>query len=330
MRRVTAVVYGRVDNFRTERCGYRNTMTHEERQAFLAERRTMIGGSDAAAVLNIGYGCRRRLIYQKWGVTPDFDLDSPEMERGRAMESIIADKYQQVTGRDVTAVGTQRHTDYEFLGVHMDRLVRDQQRSDPGYLEIKCLGRESFHKTRREGLIEDYILQMQHGLMVTGFQWGSFAIFWPDGWKLEYFDVDRDEEIIEVLREEEIQLWKLIESKDPESSLPERLPPSDKRCSGCDYLSGCQGAALLSLIEEDVVFESDPGLAGLAAEYLEAAEIETEATLHKKSIAEKLTEAMGDRQAVTTNGARITFKAYPRKAYSVKETQIRPLRVYPA
>ena len=67
-----------------------STMTQVERQQFLEERRTMIGGSDAASVLNVGYGCRRRLVMQKRGVTPDFDIDSPQMERGRVMEPIIA------------------------------------------------------------------------------------------------------------------------------------------------------------------------------------------------------------------------------------------------
>ncbi len=129
-------------------------MTAAEREAFMAKRRTMIGGSDAAAVYSFGYGCQRRLVMQKRGVTPDYEPEETlAMERGREMEDIIARKYAAETGRRVEQVGTRRHPQYPFLGVHMDRVVWRDDRPDPGYLEIKCLAREMFHRTRKEGLI---------------------------------------------------------------------------------------------------------------------------------------------------------------------------------
>ncbi len=303
-------------------------MTAAEREAFMAKRRTMIGGSDAAAVYSFGYGCQRRLVMQKRGVTPDYEPEETlAMERGREMEDIIARKYAAETGRRVEQVGTRRHPQYPFLGVHMDRVVWRDDRPDPGYLEIKCLAREMFHRTRKEGLIDDYLLQEQHGLMVTDFQWGSFAVFWPDGWRLLWWDVDRDHDLIEDYRPAAIAVWAQITGG---TSLPERLPPGDKRCSGCEFRKSCQGAAMLALIEEEVTFESDDSLAGLAAEYMEAQVAESEAKDRKKEISEQLKTAMDERQGVATRGARITYKAYERKGYSIPAGFVRPLRVYPA
>jgi predicted phage-related endonuclease len=302
------------------------------RSNFLAERRTMIGGSDAAAAMNIGYGCRRRLVMDKRGVIPDYeDEETAAMERGREMEALIADKYARATNRVVRVVGTQRHNYYEFLGVHMDRRVEEVSGQGglvrPGYLEIKCVGRESFHRIKRDGIPEDYILQVQHGLMVTGWQWGSYAVFWPDGWQLLWWDVERDDVLIRNLMDAEIRTWAMVQS----GEMPERLAPGDRRCAKCCYRKSCQGSALLALIDDAPgEFEDDPSLEQLAKEYADAQRIEAEARELKESLGAQLKSALGDRQAVRANGTRITYRATYRKGYTVAPSTVRSLRVYPA
>lgn len=301
------------------------------RADFLAERQTMIGGSDAAAVMNIGYGCRRRLVLQKRGTEPDYPFDeSAAMKRGTAMEPIIAEIYRETTGRKIwEAGGAVRDDEHPFLGVHVDRLIHDPARlNDYGYLEIKCLGRESFARVKRDGLPDDYILQVQHGLMCSPLTWGSYAVFWADGWEMLWWDVPRDEPIITRLREQSIETWGMVEN----GPLPERLMPDDRRCASCEYRRSCQGEALLALAGDsaDYQHDSDPRLAQAAADYLEAQRVASEASELKEDAKATLLEALGERPAVAVNGARILFRASERKGYTVGPGVVRQLRVYPA
>ena len=58
-----------------------------EEQAFAAERLTGLGGSDAASLLNIGWGCRRRLWYEKRNVEPDYKREeNAAMELGQVLD----------------------------------------------------------------------------------------------------------------------------------------------------------------------------------------------------------------------------------------------------
>ena len=70
-------------------------MTTEEREQFLADRLSGIGGSDVADVLSLEpWGCARRLYYEKRQVPPDYADESKEalFERGHVLEPLVAAK----------------------------------------------------------------------------------------------------------------------------------------------------------------------------------------------------------------------------------------------
>lgn len=276
--------------------------------AFLAERQTLIGGSDAASLFNIGYGCKRRLVYRKRDIAPDYPRrDSAPMRRGRRLEHIAAEEYAIETGREVITESVRRHPEFPFVGVHVDRLIRSADRQDLGVLEIKCVGREMFGKIKREGMVDDYVLQVQHGMLVTGATWGAFAVFWADGLDLLSWDVERDDAICDALLEESRAAWRVIQ--DPTMDLPGRLDLPDKRCSHCEYRTRCQGQALLELAgEPDGDIPLDESLDGIVAEYFEAAEAAGEAEELLKAKKEDLRQAVGDRTAVDATGARIYYR----------------------
>ena len=140
---------------------------------FAEERLTGIGGSDAASLFNIGFGCRRRLWYQKTQTPEDFPREeSDAMALGKALEPFFIEKYAQQAGRHIASVGDfMAHAEIPYLIVHVDAYVYDDARFTgqedvhlPGVLEIKSCGRGAFYKYKREGLPEDYILQLQHTL----------------------------------------------------------------------------------------------------------------------------------------------------------------------
>ena len=81
----------------------------------------------------------------------------------------------------------------------------------------------AFFKMLKEGLPESYILQMQFYLDVLGMEWGAYAILWPDGWRLEVFEVKRDEKLIKVILKKAKEFWKMVQDGKIDN-MPDILP----------------------------------------------------------------------------------------------------------
>lgn len=286
---------------------YRAAPQAQDRADFLSERLTGIGGSDSASLFNLGYGCRRRLWYEKRGTTPDseFEVTGP-IELGQYLEPFIARKYEQKTGRQVESRGLLRHPDVAELIVHVDRIIRSEHRPDLGVLEIKAVGRGVYAKIKREGMPEDYVLQLQHGMLVTGLQWGSFAVLNRDNGELLWWDVKREEDACQMILEEAPLFWAEVEN----GPSPDTLDPEDSRCGSCQFARQCQGAALIQLAEtQGDKIEHDETLRPLLAEYDERKAIVEEAEALLDETKEVIRERMGARGAVRCNGRPIYYRA---------------------
>lgn len=289
-------------------------MPADAQAQLLAERATGLGGSDIHHLWSLKpWGCRRKLWYQKrHAITgdnpPDHPLhDVPEFERGRILEDIVADLYADASGHDICFVGVSRHKDHDCLIVHVDRLlVKEGEEEASGVLEIKVLGRESFHRVKRSGLPEAYILQLQHGMLVSGMEWGAFGCFWADGWQLLHWEVQRDEMICESILEEGPKFWATVEN----GPIPEPLPEIDARCGRCEWRTTCRGAAMLEACSKEPAdaLVQLPELAPLVAAYDEARAIVSEAEEHKDSCGDALRAALGDTTAFEVPGYRAYFR----------------------
>jgi putative phage-type endonuclease len=300
-----------------------------ERTQLLAERATGLGGSDAASLFNEGYGCRRRLWYEKTGMLPDYEEDRPVMRRGRKLEDLVAEEYALATGRSVATIPVMRHPDYDFLIVHIDRMTVEAGSPNPIPLEIKTMGREAFYRLKRSGPPVDYILQLQWALMLTGQERGAFAFFWPDGWQLIHLDIMRDDDICIRLVAEAMFFWNSLNCPD---SIPDRLDPGDRRCQNCKYRTSCQGEAILTAakaapVDGDIPY--DISLGSLVREYQELATISKEADELLDNCKGRIKHAIGDHAIIDAPGARIYHTASTIEAFTVRKHVRRPLRIFP-
>lgn len=155
--------------------------------------RPSIGGSDVGAILGIS---KFKTGVQVWdrikGLAPAETERQPWQERGVVLEPIIADRYEQATTRVLgVPTDTYWHPGYAMLHANPDRIIFHD--GPNGILEIKCLGTWTFRETQERGVSPEYYAQLQHYLFVTGLEWGSFAIFNADQWKLLSVDVGRDD-----------------------------------------------------------------------------------------------------------------------------------------
>jgi predicted phage-related endonuclease len=130
------------------------------------------------------------------------------MMRGTALEAVIADRYAAETGRTLRKVNEiLSHPEYPFMLANIDRHIVSENGRGPGVLEIKAPGLQVFSKCKREGLPDYYLIQLQHYLAVKGWKWGSYGIMNAERWEMLWFDIDRDDELIDYIITHDKKFW---------------------------------------------------------------------------------------------------------------------------
>jgi predicted phage-related endonuclease len=285
-----------------------------DRREFLAERQTGIGGSDVGSVYNLDWGCARRLAYAKTSVPEDFpQTETPEMERGTVMEHVCKMLYEKRTGRTVTLQPMARSEQYPHMIVHVDGEVTSPAKPGPGYCEFKVVNRFTMTKFRKSGIRDSYILQLQHGMIIKNYSWGSFGLLCVDPWRFEWFDVDADPEMQKSIIIGEREFWENIQQR----ILPPALEEvSDKRCLSCPWRKTCRGSEMAEEIKGqekgDVI--SMPELAPLIQEAVEMSEIKAQAAELEEEARQAIKKAIGDAYGITAPGFRVLYPtSYPER-----------------
>jgi putative phage-type endonuclease len=183
------------------------------REYWLLERRTGIGGSDAAAVLGLSRWRSPLDVYlEKTGTDVEI-TDTPAMYWGRRLERVILEAYVEQTGVAVDApVGVYRMLRsstrpwqiYSPDGMAADRLV-----------EIKTARTaEGWGEPGTDEVPDDYAIQVQHGMAVTGLPRCDVAVL-IGGSDFRVYTVERDNALIADLIAAEAAFWQRVERRDP-------------------------------------------------------------------------------------------------------------------
>lgn len=310
---------------------------------WLEQRRKYVGGSDSASLFpeDSKYGCDVRLFFDKSGQKPDYPRTPKEeniLKRGHIWESVVAMYFQEWASDKGSALRVRRmgmrvSKEHPNLAVNMDRQIintttaelqmlwpdsaeiaalaeREPFQCGPGYLECKSANEWMFKKLMQEGVPHDYILQVNHGLAVTGYQWGVFAVLEPSGGNFAAFPyVFRPNLAAEQIKRAEA-FWATLEA----GVMPE-VKVNDQRCRTCLWRRSCPRSKQL-LAERDKEFtaegyveDNSPELVTLLADYKEASEIADQKAETVDNIKAQIKTAVGERQRVevASAGARISF-----------------------
>jgi len=273
----------------------------------LEARKKYVGGSDAHHLLGIEpYGCERYLWYDKRGHAPDYDVFNDDiLKRGNRLEKIILDEYKDHTGYNVRQVHRSiKSKQYSWAMVHLDGEIVGHK-NGPGVLECKSVGRHVYYRVLEEGIPSYWIAQIQYSMLVTGRKWASIAFLWADNWQFKTFDIERDDEMIDLMVSAGEEFWRKVEN----GPSPDRLDPKDKRCSGCAYRTTCQGALLMSRLDDaggDIPFDGSLDMDIKELKELEKILSDSKELVDTKK--EKIKELVGDRTVVDCTGYRIHYK----------------------
>jgi hypothetical protein len=292
-------------------------MTDEEK--LQEERATGIGSSDWGDVFDLEpFGCSLRLWNEKRRIKPDYEPSAQTKKyyrKGHALEPVIADEYESVTGRLMgESPGMLRHPDYPWMIVHMDRLTGEEMDyPQVRYLEIKAPGYGNFKKIKKDGLPHEWILQLQSGIEIgrannMDMIGGAYAVMHVDAWDLVKFDVQPDPELIQMIIDKGMEFWPKVEN----GPAPEKKPVGDPRCTKCGYRMRCHGEAILAGMDPEHVreYEDTSEFDALMQETLELQELAAEAKALSDKADEELKAALKGPRKIKHRGMGVNRYSY--------------------
>lgn len=287
-------------------------MAASERDRWLEERRNSIGASEVPTVLGLNpWDTPLQLALRKRGELPDKE-ETEAMRMGRKLEPVIAELYEEETGRkteDVGAYAIQRNPDHPHVHATLDRIVRTHPGKD-GDLQIKTVGAHMAHHW--EGMVPLYVqAQVQCEMAVAKLSWGSVAAL-IGGQRFVWQDIERNDKFIVYMVAEIETFWVMIQRGD----LPE---------------AGATDREALKLLHpqhvETKAIDLPVEAIGFDVQRVQAlAEIKSWELLKNKAEA-RLMQLIGDAEiGILPNGNRYSWKTGERKAYSVPAGMTRTLR----
>lgn len=294
------------------------TIVGDARQQWLAERRSKITASDAAAIL--GRDPRRGPLSvwaEKIGALEP--ADAPWMRRGRRFEAPIAEEYAEETGRPVYApdpYAIRIHPDIPWLGATLDRETEGCEASPApaagrGPLELKNVSGLKAKEWRAEPP-PHYLIQVQVQIACTGAEWASLAAL-IGGLSIAWVDVPRHDRFIAAMLPKLEEFRWYVEKREPP-------PVTDALPSTSAVLAALYAA------EDGETVELDREAQDLADE-LDAARLDRRAAMtRERAAANKLKSRLAAASfGKLPDGSYLYLTSVEREAYEVAETSYRQL-----
>jgi len=283
-----------------------------DRAAFLAERLTGIGGSDAAAVLGFNpYKTPFQVYLEKRGEAEPEDLSNKAaVEWGNRLEDVVAAAYAEKTGTVVRRVNTLLRSDqHPFAIAHLDRRIVGVKKG----LEVKTAGTwvaqtDAWGEPGTDQVPEPYIAQVQHYMAVTDYVEFDLAVL-IGGQDFRIYTIPRDEEFIAGMMAAEAEFWAAVQSGNPPAAVT--IADARRRFP----------------VSKNVEIEATAEIAQ-AESTLRVVEAELKATkaMHDDLVGQ-IQGFMGEADTLTRGGIRIrTWKSQHRDAYSVGASDFRVFR----
>ena len=184
----------------------------ENKLEWLQERQKGIGGSDVGAILGLNkYKTAFEVYLEKTEPILEVKEQSESAYWGDQFEEVVAKEFEKRTGKKVRRDRRHfQHKDYPFMVANIDRKVVGEN----SVLECKTANQFLSKDWEDEEIPASYLVQVQHYLAVTGAEKGYIAVL-IGGQKFVWKEVERDEELINMIIDSERNFWKLVENGIP-------------------------------------------------------------------------------------------------------------------
>src|SRR5690625_1924567 len=143
------------------------------REEWLRERKTGIGGSDAAAVLGFSPWVSPFELYIDKTSEHVEEIDNEAIHWGNVLEDVVAEEFTRRTGKKVRRRNqTFRHKEHEFMIANIDRDVVGER----ALLECKTTNAFNLDAWDGEQIPPAYICQLQHYMSVLDYEKAYIAV----------------------------------------------------------------------------------------------------------------------------------------------------------
>lgn len=298
------------------------------REKWLELRRHGIGGSDAAAIMGLNPWRSPIAVWAEKlpegmeDAAPITDEpDSEAMYWGTVLEEPIARRFAQL--HPEIKVRRNNHIIYHqahpFIFANIDRECHMKDGTVCG-LEIKTSSQRGESNWEDDAVPIQYVLQVQHYMMVTG--WDRFFVAaLIGGQSYVEREIKRDDEIISQLEAKETEFWHMVEErKAPEWDGTESAWEIIKALSP-NATEGKEIALPTNLIDAIKNWQEMDKQLKVRAD--ETKSLEAARDVWKQQVA----AAMGDAELGELDSYRVTYKTTVRKEHTVKASSYRTLRL---
>lgn len=204
------------------------------REEWLSFRTKGIGGSDAATIIGLNkWKSPVQLYLEKTGQI-ESDEAGESAYWGNVLEDVVAKEFSLRTGLKVKRKNAiLQHPEYPFILANVDRLIIGEQTG----LECKTASEYLKGEWVDDEVPAQYLIQCQHYMLVTGYQAWWIAVL-IGGNKFVYKKIERDEEIIQFLIQEEKNFWEnhvlanippMMDGSEASTNLLTKLYPESKK-----------------------------------------------------------------------------------------------------
>ena len=263
---------------------------------FTRNRRTGIGGSDAAAIEGVSpWASALSLWEEKRGVAPPRSEPNEVMLWGTRLEHAIRSGYRQDTGIPVKKPEDMlRHPDIPWLIGHLDGWVEDRNHPKARLLEVKTAQRlsEQWGAPGSADIPLPYFVQVQHYMALTGYDLTDVAVL-VSGREMHIYTVPADRSYIDALLADEAEFWRRVQENDP--------PAPDGSDSAGAVLRRMYPTATVDTAPSSPVMEVTVDL------YLASKRVKEEAERDMAAKAQQMQSYMGSAGRMVVPGAVVTW-----------------------
>ena len=295
----------------------------EAHAAFLAERRTGVGGSDAVVVLGLSpYLTPFQLWAQKLGLTTDDDAatEAEWLWWGRKIEPLLMERWQLETNRVVVPHHNAihlRHPSADWMTCHLDGEELDQAGARRSIVECKNVVVFRASSWLDQPPIEVQV-QVQHNMAVAGTDTGV-AIALLGGNQMAWCELPRNQRFIDGLMEREYRFWQRVVQDDPPMVVARDSKFLNTLWTPTAGTVVQLDQAALALHRDREALQAKLTIANRRVKKLQE---------QRDAIDAQLKLACRDQEAVELpDGTLYTYKEVNRKGYTVDPTTYRQLRL---
>ena len=191
------------------------------RQEWLEARTKGLGGSDAAIVLGLNkWKTPFELWLEKTGQVTTQESQSEAAYWGTMLEDMVAKEFEIRSGKKVRRRNAMfQHPEYPFIIANVDRMVVGEK----AILECKTTSAYNADEWKNDEIPETYIVQVQHYLGVLGPEYErAYIAVLIGGQKFLWKEIERDDELINMIFETEKHFW----HEHVEKNIPPKLDGS--------------------------------------------------------------------------------------------------------